>query len=105
MILHNTTFIVAPECVADFKEWVTNVYIPAAVSRGQLNAPVLTRILSPGQEGADTSFALHFRAEDISVVNQWLEGEGGELLEAMKRRHHERMLWFDTPMEILHPEK
>lgn len=103
MILHNTTFAVAPESIADFKEWVTKVYIPAATSRGELSAPLLTRIHSSETDDPGSAFALHFRASGLSVVSRWLNGEGGRLLEEFRRRHGDKVLWFDTSMDIIHP--
>ncbi len=99
MILYNTSFHIDSTIESDFLSWLKSAVIEQSLANG-FHSPVLSRLLTAVEPGC-SSFALHFQADDQSVVERW-ESEGRrKIMEDMFNRWGERALAFSTPMEIL----
>mgnify|MGYP002294001687 CR=1 FL=1 len=109
MIIFNTTYHVDDELEASFIAWLKENYIPMALRREELSEPQLCRVMTTGEEDG-SSLSLQFHVQDTfdgAYYADVLVGEGGrtvvgvELTEALVSRFGDRVVGFNTLLEVI----
>lgn len=102
MILYNTTFVVDTQVIESFKTWVSSAFIPRALESGVFIDPLFTRIVSQfTQDETTESFAVQFKAQDMTCAQNWNNSIGLRLIEEIQNVHRDSVLAFSTFMEII----
>lgn len=101
MIILNTTFYVHESIDRLFHQWLQQEYLPSAMKAG-LGEPSVARLLMEPQEGM-SGYAVQFVSESIESAQTWHDNEAASLRGLLSEKHGERILFFTTYMERLHP--
>ncbi len=100
MIVYNTTFAVDPAICSEFVSYIKSEFIPAVLKTNLLSNPRLHRVLKDNAAEEGVSYALHFEAKNMAVLDKYFEEYGVDLNEALADRFANRMAGFITMMEI-----
>ena len=100
MYIFNTTYHAETAVKDDFTAWLRQVYIPAATLCGRLTAPQLCRVIA-GETSEGENFSLQFRVTDRRTLEVWYDKTGADLDLSMRKRFGNRVLGFNTLLEIL----
>lgn len=101
MIIINTTFYVHESIDSLFHQWLNHEYIPSAMKAG-LSEPSVARLLMEPQEGM-SGYAVQFVSGSVESAQTWHDNEAASLRGLLSGKHGERILFFTTYMERLHP--
>ncbi|MDE5668857.1 MAG: DUF4286 family protein [Duncaniella sp.] len=101
MIILNTTFYVHESIDSLFHQWLNHEYIPSAMKAG-LSEPSVARLLMEPQEGM-SGYAVQFVSGSVESAQTWHDNEAASLRGLLSGKHGERILFFTTYMERLHP--
>ena len=101
MIILNTTFYVHESIDSQFHQWISQEYIPSALKAG-LSTPTVARLLMEPQEGM-SGYAVQLVSESIIPAQTWHDNEAASLRGLLSGKYGERILFFTTYMEQLHP--
>ena len=100
MYIFNTTYHVDDVLKDDFIAWLRDTYIPAATARPELHRPQLCRVLT-GEETEGERYSLQFHVADNACLETWYTAVGAELDMAIQERYGERVIGFNTLLEVL----
>ncbi len=100
MIIFNTTYHVDSELEVIFIAWLKKNYIPMALRREELSEPQLCRVITTGEESG-SSLSLQFHVRDTEALSLWYEEVGVELAEALVSRFGDRVVGFNTLLEVI----
>ncbi|NDW08994.1 DUF4286 family protein [Dysgonomonas sp. 520] len=98
MLIYNTTFHAHEEIMGDCLSFFKKVYIPQAISGGELIDPRMAYIHHQ-QEGQGVSFSLQFRVEDVETLNNWLHADGHILAQKLVKEFGDKIAGFNTLLE------
>lgn len=101
MYLLNITFLVANQTLAPWNTWVRTSFIASVVANGDFHSPQLARVHAPENEQDGLSFALQFRTDSKSTIDNWLETEGARLQQTCMSNFGGSVLFFATTLELL----
>jgi len=101
MIIINTTFYVHESIAGQFVQWIKDEYIPSALEAG-LKEPVVARLMMEPQEGM-SGYAVQFASDEIAGAQLWHDDKAAALRGVLSGRYGDRILFFTTYMERLHP--
>ena len=96
MIIFNTTYHVDDELEASFIAWLKENYIPMALR----SEPQLCRVMTTGEEDG-SSLSLQFHVQDTEALSLWYKEMGVELTEALVSRFGDRVVGFNTLLEVI----
>lgn len=104
MILFNTTFLVEKELEELLIDCIKKQYVPAVLADGILFDPALHYLHRPADADDDkdySSFALHFYADSMDTLEQYLQTQGSKHLNSSFARLAGKLLHFSSSMECL----
>ncbi len=100
MYIFNTTYHVEDSVKKLFTEWLRRVYIPAAATGETLSRPQLCRVIA-GETTDGESLSLQFHVADRASLESWYEKQGADLDRTMREKFGDRVIGFNTLLEIL----
>lgn len=98
MIIYNTTFAVEVAALESFFAYLKQTYIPALLEGKILRQPRLSKILSGEGGEENVNLALQFEVESTEALEQYLQAEGRQHLEALSLNFGSSVLGFSTMM-------
>lgn len=99
MIIYNTTFQVSNAGADEFLNWLRTIYVPQALSGGELSCPQLARVMANRDDGS--SYALQFRVESLSVLQRWNRSTGKGLRQRLATLFGDRVTGFSTMLDVI----
>ena len=100
MYIFNTTYHIENRIKESFLDWLREVYIPSAMRRDELSEPQLCRVIA-GEETDGENFSLQFHVADPDRLETWYNEIGADLDLAIREKYGDRLLGFNTLLEIL----
>ena len=100
MIIFNTTYHVDSGLEDNFIAWLKENYIPVALRRGELSQPQLCRVMTT-EECEGSSLSLQFHVKDVETLSRWYDEAGVELSEALVARFGDKVVGFNTLLEVI----
>lgn len=98
-LLHNTTFMMEEQTVAEFVAFMREVYFPE-LERSQVASDIrLHRIHTMDEAGQAVSLALHFRVDHHECLMSLLSEVAVDANAALVERFGQRVVGFSTVME------
>lgn len=98
MLIYNTTYHTESSCYQEFIDWLKLEYIPAAMQRGILGKPRLSRILTE-EKDAGISISLQFDVDDLDKLSHWYKTCGANLINTLQQKFGQQIAGFSTIME------
>ena len=104
MIVFNTTFHVDAAAHEEFVAYMLRVFLPTAVSSGDLTSPRLSRIFSDRgkEEEMGFSYAMEFKVADSDTLEKWMKKERVKVITPLMEKFREKVVGFSTMMEIIY---
>lgn len=100
MYIFNTTYHIESDIKEIFIAWLREVYIPTAMHRDELSEPQLCRVIAEEDTGGD-NFSLQFHVADPNRLETWYDETGADLDNAIREKFGDRVLGFNTLLEII----
>ena len=100
MYIFNTTYHIESDIKEIFIAWLRDVYIPTAMHRDKLSEPQLCRVIAEEDTGGD-NFSLQFHVADPNRLETWYDETGADLDNAIREKFGDRVLGFNTLLEII----
>lgn len=105
MLVYNITFVMEPALEESFVALLREEYLSALLSSGAASAPSLTRVVPREDLAADgeeaVSVCLQMRFEGPKRLGEWQEGTLAPVLERLRSRFGDRLLYFPTLMRTI----
>lgn len=98
MLIFNTTYHIEEDMQKQFLEFMTDTYIPTAISSGFLHTPCLSRIHSQHKEKG-FSYSLQFKVKNSEVLDHWMEEQGENLHQQLQKKFGHKLAGFITLMD------
>ncbi|MBC7913761.1 MAG: DUF4286 family protein [Pyrinomonadaceae bacterium] len=99
MILYNITVILEETIETEWREWVTNAFIPNALSSNLLVSHRLLKVIDSPNEGV--TYCMQFIADHLESYNQFMNNHAAALLSTHTQQFQNRAVFFSTVMEFI----
>ncbi|MDE6556822.1 MAG: DUF4286 family protein [Duncaniella sp.] len=96
----NTTFHVLSSLEEEMLAWMKEKYVGRALEQGIFSNPQIARVMTQVEDNAE-SFAVQLATTDIVRGNEWLASDAFRLLEELRSKHGENVLFFSTWLEVI----
>ncbi len=100
MYIYNTTYLIDKDVFSDWIEWIKSVHI-GDMTRLGFFSPQISKVLTTDVESKELSISVQFKIESLEKLNQWKEKYSNILKKDIYHRFGERVLPFDTVLEII----
>ncbi|MGM9844957.1 MAG: DUF4286 family protein [Muribaculaceae bacterium] len=100
MYIHNITFSVENALADEFITFINDDFIPASLECAGIGKPQLARVLHQVDDKT-TNYALQFAADSVDDINCWYEDRGAALFSKIMERWPERILFFQTALQVM----
>ncbi len=100
MYIYNTTYLVDRDVFSEWIKWVKSVHI-SDMTRMGFSSPQISKVLTTDTEQKELSFSVQFKIESMEKLNDWQERYSDILKKDIYHRFGEKVLPFDTVLEII----
>ncbi|PIF01727.1 MAG: hypothetical protein CR965_01515 [Paludibacter sp.] len=103
MYIYNTTYFVSKDIFSVWIEWVKSIHI-GDMTRMGFSSPQIFKVLTTDSEQKELSISVQFTIESLEKLNEWKERYLVILKRDIYHRFGEKVLPFDTVLEIITKE-
>ncbi len=100
MYIYNTTYLVVKEVYSEWFSWVKSTHIPSMQKMGFSN-PQVSKVLITDPEQKEFSMSVQFKIDTLEALNRWSESRLQEIRNDIHKQFGEKVLPFDTVLEII----
>ena len=97
MFILNTTYTVEPSCLQQWIQWIREEFFVVAVDSKLMHEPKLYKVMVAEEQGP--TYSVQLKAESLSDLREWLNGEAKVMGEAHSKIFGQKALGFSTVLK------